>query len=337
VSRSLRSAFPDDGEIDLQHLRRVVKAQDLPEHLKSVTAEDAPGQLYILLAPTSVVTLDLLRNLLAPGLASDAVVRTSSVPLLAPTSQEQAIQWSSAYWPTIYKKTNPFGPHPSILARAASEMTDACEWMELANLAGRDSRAVGIGEEFGACIVARENGQGKPLALAGDARYCGQSTPALPGNIMAHATMRAIAMVAGKLRLVDEKLTSHLNPDGDEIDDLFVERPLTQSEHAIYNQESMSPDGYLCHNLEIYLTHEPCVMCSMAILHSRFGRVVFKHRMPKTGALCSELESDPASNTVGGLGHGLFWRKELNWSLLAWQYLDAGDGQVAYDDTAIQI
>lgn len=74
--------------------------------------------------------------------------------------------------------------------------------------------------------------------------------------------------------------------------------------------------GYLCLDLEIYSTHEPCVMCSMAIVHSRFGRAVFRHRMSRTGGLCAD----------GGLGHGLFWRKELNWTLLAW-HLRVGDEQ----------
>lgn len=57
-------------------------------------------------------------------------------------------------------------------------------------------------------------------------------------------------------------------------------------------------------------------MCSMAIVHSRFGRIVFGHRMKKTGGLCAD----------GGLGHGLFWRKELNWTCLGWEWR-VGEGQ----------
>lgn len=51
-------------------------------------------------------------------------------------------------------------------------------------------------------------------------------------------------------------------------------------------------------------------MCSMAMIHSRFTRVVFERRMHNTGALTAE----------GLLGYGLFWRKELNWTMLAWQW-----------------
>ena len=56
----------------------------------------------------------------------------------------------------------------------------------------------------------------------------------------------------------------------------------------------------------------------MALVHSRVGRVIFKHRMPKTGGLTAEV----LSNDTGpvGLGYGLCWRKELNWQFMCWEY-----------------
>ncbi|HDY9693966.1 TPA: hypothetical protein RRO37_004285, partial [Escherichia coli BL21] len=80
-------------------------------------------------------------------------------------------------------------------------------------------------------------------------------------------------------------------------------------------QEHPNKDGYLCHGLELYVTHEPCVSCSMGILHSRMGKAVFATHMPRSGGLSSDDRPDG-----GGRGLGLFWRRELNWSLMAWEW-----------------
>lgn len=93
--------------------------------------------------------------------------------------------------------------------------------------------------------------------------------------------------------------------------EIFQDNPLLSLEHE-HHSSSPPTNGYLCHDLEIYLTHEPCVMCSMAIIHSRFGRIVFEKRMSQTGGLCADEKSE--------LGLGLFWKKELNWTALAWEF-----------------
>ena len=74
----------------------------------------------------------------------------------------------------------------------------------------------------------------------------------------------------------------------------FLDLPLTPIERACFARPALAARGYLCLNLEMYVTHEPCVMCSMALLHSRFGRVVFWRAMPRTGALAVERLPEPA-------------------------------------------
>ncbi len=42
---------------------------------------------------------------------------------------------------------------------------------------------------------------------------------------------------------------------------------------------------YICSNYNIYITHEPCMMCSMAILHARFQNVYYLYPDYKFGGL----------------------------------------------------
>ena len=101
-------------------------------------------------------------------------------------------------------------------------------------------------------------------------------------------------------------------------DAFFLDLPLNDFEEQYFKRDNLKPDGYLCLKLEVFLTHEPCVMCSMALVHSRVGRVIFKNRMPKTGGLTAEVTSNDTGPV--GLGYGLCWRKELNWQFMCWEY-----------------
>lgn len=286
---------------------------------------------HLLVSPVSTISLPDLEALFHEhkGLFSplEPLIQEIPVPVFAPTSSVQAAEWSSKYWPTIYKNTNPYGPHPSMVRRAELELladgkTD--EYMDLASKIARECEQSKHGMGIGAVIVERGSGPGKPqrvVAAAGDARFRGLVPEPnngdgviteSQGNVMGHAVLRAIAMVADK-RLTLEKLEGNEKPLPKQQDPaVFTSYPLTPLEtHYAGITDNLTGGGYLCLGLELYLTHEPCIMCAMAILHSRFGRVVFGQAMPNTGALSAE---------VGSLEYGLFWREQLNWKYLCWQW-----------------
>ena len=55
--------------------------------------------------------------------------------------------------------------------------------------------------------------------------------------------------------------------------------------HGLFHhQYSSSDDYYIAKGLDVYLSHEPCVMCSMALLHSRVA-TVFYNVSTKQGGL----------------------------------------------------
>ncbi|KAK6955575.1 hypothetical protein Daesc_003215 [Daldinia eschscholtzii] len=164
------------------------------------------------------------------------------------------------------------------------------------------------------------------VAIAADARWYQQEKVGLTGNPMAHAALRAISMVAQKLVRAEDRPKSEQKMMEFEA---FQDKPLLSDEQLVFDEDHPCPDGYLCHELELYMTHEPCTMCAMAILHSRMGRIVFRHRMPLTGGMSSEDRGYDAcggssacgeGSCGGGQGLGLHWRKELNWTLLGWEW-----------------
>ncbi|KAF2670183.1 cytidine deaminase-like protein [Microthyrium microscopicum] len=328
----VKTAIPSYDVTNLQHLRRLAKEEFLPPHLKLNTPTDI-DTLHLLICPTAAITVaelqaafTLAANLFEPLQSS---IRTVTVPFHAPTSAAQAAEWTDKYWPIVYKNTNPHGPHPALIARAQKELAangDAQVYMRLAEDVAAQAVEFDCGERIGAVVVERtskaKNGT-RVVAVAGDGRYTGMvnssghRAPGEKGNVLAHPVLRVIAMVAAKRRAEEESSVSGDDDSTSDMTDIaastvLADMPLTPLE-KIYSEQSdnLEPHGYLCLDLELYLTHEPCVMCSMAILHSRFGRVVFGQLMPKTGALSAEADS---------LGYGLFWRREqLNWKFLCWE------------------
>jgi tRNA-specific adenosine deaminase 3 len=294
--------------------------------------EDDDAVRYFLVSPTaSIAHADLLQALRqSPPFST----RTSpprifyvTMPALAPTSAEQAQAWTEKYWPIAYKNTNPFGPHPSLVQRNAAEIEpSAGQWLTMAQEAGRKTCEMGFGEPVGCVVVDNSREQKEVVAVAGDCRWRSSNGEAEEkqgcGNVMAHAVQRAIAIVAKK------RLTA-AGKDPDILDRKpFCDSPLTHLERTHYERDNIVSSGYLCVDLDIYITHEPCVMCSMAILHSRFKRCIFGRRMPKTGGLTADTVDGKVDvglelNGGQGLGHGIFWRpSELNWKLLAWEFQD---------------
>ena len=307
----------------------------------------APATLQFLACTTRSISSARLHQLLLSTNAFaisqvEPHIRTIKVPLTPPLSHEQAKQLSQQYWPTVYKGGNPFGPHPAMITRAVDEIqSQAGYYMGLANRAGKATSAEGKGELFGAVVVERCKSAGlSVVAVAGDARWenITEARSQGKGNVMAHAVMRVIGMIA-KQRLSASDTDKTLETT-EKQRNYFADEPLTALEKDLYSQSKLAPGGYLCLDLELYLTHEPCVTCSMAINHSRFGRVVFGQRMPRTGGLAADVVGDSASSLVEAAPrpcYGLWWCSQLNWKFLTWQWVDEEPPDTDVSDTDIQV
>ena len=112
---------------------------------------------------------------------------------------------------------------------------------------------------------------------------------------------------------VGEKLAASLTASLAGLGSTTSPRVVGTTSPNIGGTASPRSDGYLCSGLDIYLTHEPCVCCAMAMIHSRFRSCVFEKRMPGSGSLTARDYGD-------SLSYGLFWRRELNWRVMTFKY-----------------
>jgi tRNA(adenine34) deaminase len=66
--------------------------------------------------------------------------------------------------------------------------------------------------------------------------------------------------------------------------------PSAHAEMLALREAALAEENYRIPGTTLYVTLEPCAMCSGAMLHARVGRVVYGAPDPKTGAAGSVLD-----------------------------------------------
>lgn len=320
--------------------------------------------IHLLVTPPPPNPEDLTATL-SPYLpdAIPITIRKTQIPIYPPRSAQQALEWSAKYWPCTYNPaahSAAHSPPPHLLSKTLSELNgNAGEYFALARYVADEAASSGRGRGVGAVIVDPEAEKRDGIVtVAGDARWSTHSSANVvpeghreerqgEGRPEQHALIRAVALVAEKrlslVSLTHPQSATSKSTGGP---------PLSELETYFYNRAenplpTRAEGGYLCTGLDVYITHEPCVCCAMGMVHSRFRAVAVDARgMMKVGhggLSVAEAEIVPDNDgdvkqeegidkSAGGTssrprGYGLHWRKELNWRVLGFQFIDDGDDE----------
>jgi len=112
------------------------------------------------------------------------------------------------------------------------------------------------------------------------------------------AYMRRALQLAGHARDAENEVpVGAVLVQGDEIIGLGWNRNITLNDPSAHAEimalraagEKLS--NYRMPGATLYVTLEPCAMCSMALVHARIGRVVYGATDPKTGAAGSVFDT----------------------------------------------
>lgn len=68
---------------------------------------------------------------------------------------------------------------------------------------------------------------------------------------------------------------------------ISVHDPSAHAEMVALRAAALQAENYRLPGATLYVTLEPCTMCSGAIVHARIERLVFAATEPKSGAVCS--------------------------------------------------
>lgn len=220
-----------------------------------------------------------------------------------------------------------------------------------------------------------EQGEDGIVAVAGDARFCAEGIdetvdgsssgyePNCEGGPECHAVMRVVEMIAIQRRSEGTSTSEHSELHKPELSPLEKQylyqpsssppsepttEPTTSTTTSTTRILPRSAGGYLCTDLDIYMTHEPCLSCSMGILLSRFRAVTFLRRgRLVTGGLASEPTITTTATTTAEPSteindnnkltprenyYGLFWRKELNWRAMCFEFVEDDEGEIKAEE-----
>lgn len=202
------------------------------------------------------------------------------VPAGPPRNKAELAQWGK-FWPSIYKPPR-VGEQPLCPSELGNVYTNLQHVMNLIGSGTNSLRPC-----LAAAILVHPNSN-TVLATGVDESFRGAAKSDVtepPDARLRHAVMNCLSSFA----------TPHAPKSGSTKRSLVTN--LTKPS-ASDDKSCIPADQYLCTGLDCYTTREPCVMCAMALLHSRIRRVFFASQ--NTDEICgfsvAKVHCEPSMN-----------------------------------------
>ncbi|XP_078675725.1 putative inactive tRNA-specific adenosine deaminase-like protein 3 isoform X2 [Branchiostoma floridae x Branchiostoma belcheri] len=239
------------------------------------------------------------------GLGKPFLTKVAVRPAITRRQYEHCAQ----YWPTAFHEDKSLERRLKGEFFSCEELQSIQKYMKRALQAAQHAKHTGM-EPVGAVVVDPEADE--VVGVGHDLRHA--------GNPLHHAVMVAVDTVAssqaggywdhrGPGLYWREEQTESSNDDSKEVADCSSKRTeagtdrkdtklVDSTRTCDTSEEGQSNDGpYLCTGYDLYVTREPCIMCAMALVHSRIRRVFYGAPHPN-GALGTKysLHTQPNIN-----------------------------------------
>ena len=291
----------------LAHVKRARKAPDGAHTMILLAVArgegDAKGEIDALDALAGAV-----RARCGDGTADDAgAFAYVEVPASAPSTKDE---WDEAneMWPVSLVVANPHEVMP-VPAATAEEEAYAVRWMTAAVKAAAEATTTST--TIGNCAIIVDPASGEEIARAVDESEM---------HPLRHAALAAVDYAAkrdvatypetvGVQAQIDERRAEKLargvavvaDDDEDNVNDVKKRKRDAGTNGATVTELMGRP--YLCTGYDAFLAREPCVMCAMALVHSRLKRVFFAAPNAETGALSGDKAGVRRLHSVRSLNH----------------------------------
>ncbi|KAF7985528.1 hypothetical protein HWV62_3759 [Athelia sp. TMB] len=279
----------------LAHLKRVRKRDGVTTLLLCAAEEIASGPTSDS-GPTAEppALADILSFIGAP-LDTFAPPYILPVPL-TPARTPATLATKSVLWPVTYAPRRTPAPgeeEGEQWTRGRVRWAEAA--MKKAILAGQEAELRGE-VPVGVCVPT-PYGEGNE----GDEDWItAHDTRTSAGHPLRHAVLNVVRAIADRHAAAPAPAAVHVAPAGPlaAVVDPGAQQdrdasslptpspsPAPHSSSAATHDAPAPSRGYLLTAHSLFATHEPCIMCAMALLHSRVRNVFYLHPRPKTGGL----------------------------------------------------